>query len=114
MFQVGERFLGQAHIWWYSTTRRFRNFLAPYELREPVTIIPNALPSSRGFKDASNLNQLSHSTSSILPLLPQQRRRIFKLPCTAYGVRELCTTVGVSLPRSLLVVVYIGSLMPFT
>ncbi|KIJ90945.1 hypothetical protein K443DRAFT_36341, partial [Laccaria amethystina LaAM-08-1] len=50
---------------WHST-RRFRNFLAPYEPRGPVSILPDTLPSSHGFKDTSNLDQLPNCTNSIL------------------------------------------------
>ncbi|KIK05815.1 hypothetical protein K443DRAFT_327238, partial [Laccaria amethystina LaAM-08-1] len=64
------------------------HFLAPYQLRGPITILPGPLPSGHGFKDTSHLDQLPNCTNSILPLL-LQRRRTPKLPCTGDGVREL-------------------------
>ena len=59
------------HILWHST-KRFRNFLAPYKLKGPVIILHDTLPSSRGFKDTSNLNQPPDCTNSILPPLLQK------------------------------------------
>ena len=92
-----------AYIQWYST-RPFRNFLLFTNSEDPLPFYP-ILPSSRGFKDTSNLDQPPNCTNS-LPLHLEQRRRIFKLPCTAYGERELhdywC------LPPRSLVVVYFG------
>ncbi|EDR02341.1 uncharacterized protein LACBIDRAFT_309780 [Laccaria bicolor S238N-H82] len=106
MFQIGECF-PESSTQWHST-RRFRNFLALYKLKGPVTILPDTLPSNQGFKDTSHLDQPPTCMNSML-----QRRRISKLPCTAYSVRELHDHWCLP-PISLLVVVYIGSLMHFT
>jgi hypothetical protein len=48
-------------------TRRFRNLLAPYELRGPVNILPDVLPLNRAFNATSNLDQPPNCTP------PQQR-----------------------------------------
>ncbi|KIJ90604.1 hypothetical protein K443DRAFT_32720, partial [Laccaria amethystina LaAM-08-1] len=50
---------------WHSP-RRFCNFLAPFELRGPVSILHDTLLSSRGFKDTRNLDQLLRCTNSTL------------------------------------------------
>ena len=49
----------------------------------------------------------------MLPLLLEQQRRIFKLPCMAYGVGELHDRWCLH-PQILLVVLYSRNLMHFT
>jgi hypothetical protein len=95
-----------AHIEW-SSTRHFRNFLASHKFIGPAIIVPDALPSSRGFKDTSiRISRLTARTPSSRYSFNNVTSPNYPVRLTAY---KNCTTLGVSLPRSLLVVVYFGS-----
>ena len=75
-------------------------------------ILPDTLLSSRGFKETSTLDQPPNCPNSILLLLLQQRlvSPNCSVQLTAY---QNCTTVGVYLATSLMVV-YFGILMRST
>ena len=73
-----------AHIWWYSN-RRFRNLLLFTSSEDPLLSYPT---HCRRAAVSRIPDQPPNCTNSLPPLL-EQRRCIFKLPCTAYGVREL-------------------------
>ena len=73
-----------AYIQWYST-RRFRNFLLFTSSEDPLPRSPTHCRRAVVSKDTSSLDQPLSCTNSLPPPLGQ-RRRIFKLSCTAYGV----------------------------
>ena len=75
-----------AHIWWYSN-RCFRNFLHFTSSEDPLLSYPtHCRPAA--VSRIPGLDQPPNCANSLRPLL-EQRRRIFKIPCTAYGIREL-------------------------
>ena len=76
-----------AYIHWHST-RRFRIFLLFTSSKDPLLSYPTHCHRAAVSRMPSNLDQPPNCTDSLPPLL-EQRPRIFKLHCTAYGIREL-------------------------